>query len=182
MSVILLLQVFYRTHLLYIPFLVLCILHGPVFWCYFVLPGTLFAAEKAAAVYFWLKQHRSGRQNEFVIDEVHLLPSKVLCIYYRQFSVPQIEYLLGGSSIKGSHVYFLLIVAMVLLLLCQLVLLWHQVTIVASEQHLYQTIVLPWKLATRSIRDYFSCYCPLVGLQFEVLRIKFVLQSYWMFR
>ncbi len=25
-----------------------------------------------------------------------------------QFSVPQIEYPLGGSSIKGSHVYFLL--------------------------------------------------------------------------
>ncbi len=33
-----------------------------------------------------------------------------------QFSVPQIEYPLGGSSKKGSHVYFLLIVAMVLLL------------------------------------------------------------------
>ncbi len=26
----------------------------------------------------------------------------------REFSVPQIEYLLGGSSIKVSHVYFLL--------------------------------------------------------------------------
>ncbi len=33
-----------------------------------------------------------------------------------KFSVPQIEYPLGGSSKKGSHVYFLLIVAMVLLL------------------------------------------------------------------
>ncbi len=31
-----------------------------------------------------------------------------------QFSVAQIEYPLGGSSKKGSHVYFLLIVAMVL--------------------------------------------------------------------
>ncbi len=31
-----------------------------------------------------------------------------------QFLVPQIEYSLGGSSKKGSHVYFLLIVAMVL--------------------------------------------------------------------
>ncbi len=29
-----------------------------------------------------------------------------------QFSVPQIEYPLGGSSKKGSHVYFRLIVAM----------------------------------------------------------------------
>ncbi len=33
-----------------------------------------------------------------------------------EFSVPQIEYPLGGSSKKGSHVYFLLIVGMVLLL------------------------------------------------------------------
>ncbi len=33
-----------------------------------------------------------------------------------QFSVPQIEYPLGGSRKRGSHVYFLLIVAMLLLL------------------------------------------------------------------
>ncbi len=33
-----------------------------------------------------------------------------------QFSVLRLEYPLGGSSKKGSHVYFLLIVAMVLLL------------------------------------------------------------------
>ncbi len=42
---------------------------------------------------------------------------------------------------------------------------------VASEQHLYQTIVLPRKLATGGIHDYFFCYCPLVGILFEVLRI-----------
>ncbi len=35
---------------------------------------------------------------------------------HTQFSVPQIEYPLGGNSKKGSHVYFLLRVAMVLLL------------------------------------------------------------------
>ncbi len=34
----------------------------------------------------------------------------------RQFSVPQIEYPLEGSSKKCSHLFFLLIVAMVLLL------------------------------------------------------------------
>ncbi len=33
-----------------------------------------------------------------------------------KFSIPQIEYKLGDSSKKGSHVCFLLIVAMVLLL------------------------------------------------------------------
>ncbi len=42
---------------------------------------------------------------------------------------------------------------------------------VASEQHLYQTIVLPRTLATGSIHDYLFCYCPLVGILFEVLRI-----------
>ncbi len=95
-----------------------------------------------------------------------------------QVSVPKIEYQLGGSSNKISHVYFLLIVAMVLLLWHQIVLLWHQVTMVASKQHLYQTIeqfdktiVLPRKLATGSIHNYNLCYCPLMGILFEVLRI-----------
>ncbi len=35
---------------------------------------------------------------------------------FTQLSVPQIEYTLGGSSKRDSHVYFQLIVAMVLLL------------------------------------------------------------------
>ncbi len=45
-----------------------------------------------------------------------------------QFSVPQIEYPLRGSGKIGSHVYFLLIVAMVLLL-------WYHCTIVTSGHH-----------------------------------------------
>ncbi len=65
-----------------------------------------------------------------------------ICLFYSQFSVPWIEYPLGGSSQKGSHVSTLLIVAMVLLLWHQIVLLWHQITKAASEQHLYQTMVL----------------------------------------
>ncbi len=80
-----------------------------------------------------------------------------------QFSVPQIEYPQGGSSKKGSDIYFLLIVAMVLLLWCQIVLLWHQITMVTSEQHLYQTIVLPRKLATGSILDYLFLLLPPSG-------------------
>ncbi len=63
------------------------------------------------------------------------------------------------------------IVAMVLLLWRQNILLWHQITMVASEQHLYQTIVLPRKLAIGSIHDYLFCYCPVVGILFEVRRI-----------
>ncbi len=72
----------------------------------------------------------------------------------------------------GSHVYFLLIIAMVILLT-------SDSAIVTSEQCLYQTIVqfdktivLPRKLATGNIHDYLSSYCPLVGILFEVLRIK----------
>ncbi len=50
---------------------------------------------------------------------------------------------------------------------------------VASEQHLYQTIVqfdktivLPRKLATGIIHDYLFCYSPIVRILFEVLRIN----------
>ncbi len=42
-----------------------------------------------------------------------------------QFSIPQIQYPLGGSSKKGSHVYFLLQVFCVILLFCQIVLLFE---------------------------------------------------------
>ncbi len=73
----------------------------------------------------------------------------------------------------------MLIVAMVLLLWLQIVLFWHQVTTVASEQHLYQTqvqfdktIVLPRILATGSIQNYLFCYSPLVDILFKVLRIN----------
>ncbi len=52
-------------------------------------------------------------------------------------------------------------------------------TIVTSQQHLYQTIVqfdktivLPRTFVTGNIHDYLFCYCPLVGILFEVLRIK----------
>ncbi len=42
---------------------------------------------------------------------------------------------------------------------------------VASEQHLYQTIVLPRKLATGSIHDYIFWHGLLVGILFKGLRI-----------
>ncbi len=90
-----------------------------------------------------------------------------ICLVDIVFSVSPIEYPLGGNIIKGSHVYFLLIVAVVLLL-------WHQVTMVASEQHVFQTIVqfdktivLPRQLATGSMHDYLFGYCPIVGILFR---------------
>ncbi len=32
-------------------------------------------------------------------------------------------------------------------------------------------IVVPWQLPTGNKHDYLLCYCPLVGILFEVLRI-----------
>ncbi len=59
------------------------------------------------------------------------------------------------------------------------------VTIVQSDV----TIVIPWQLSTGSKHDYCFCYCPLVGILFEVLRIEcdknstlkdqFQMEIYW---
>ncbi len=55
---------------------------------------------------------------ELQVPSYQAVCRNLLYKYYQtgQFSVPQIEYALGGSSKKGSHAYFLLNVAMVLLL------------------------------------------------------------------
>ncbi len=99
-----------------------------------------------------------------------------------EFSVPRIEYQIGGSSLKGSHVYFLMQVFWVTLLFCQIILLfelnvlmlqwWPDVTIVQSDV----TIGIPWQLSTGSKNDYPFCNCPLdlVGILFEVLIIKVI--------
>ncbi len=84
----------------------------------------------------------------------------------KQVSVPQTEYTLGGSNKKGSHVYFLLIVAMVLLLWHEIALLWHQVTMVALEQHLYQNYSITQKTCNRKYTWLPFSYCPLVGILF----------------
>ncbi len=44
--------------------------------------------------------------------------------HIKEFPVPRIEYPLGGSSKKGSHVYFLLQVFWVILSFCQIILLF----------------------------------------------------------
>ncbi len=55
---------------------------------------------------------------------IHFLQHKYWPPFIHQFSVPQIEYPLGGSSKKCSHVSFLLQVCWVILLFCQIVLLF----------------------------------------------------------
>lgn len=39
-------QVFYWTHLLYIPFWVLLFFHGPNFWKWFIIPGVIYIVER----------------------------------------------------------------------------------------------------------------------------------------
>ncbi len=93
-----------------------------------------------------------------------------------QFSLPQVEYPLGGNSKKGSHIYVLLQVVWVILLfdinVVMMIPWWLDVTIVQSDV----TIVVPWQLSTRSNHDYLFCYCPLVDILFKVLRIVIKLQ------
>ncbi len=88
-----------------------------------------------------------------------------------QFSVPQIEYPPGGSSNKGSHVYFLLQVFWVMLLFCKKCCSNATMVTLCHNSKSDITIVVPWQLSTGSIRDYLFCCCPLVGILFEVLRI-----------
>ncbi|XP_048749074.2 NADPH oxidase 5-like isoform X2 [Ostrea edulis] len=66
-------QVFYWTHMLYIPFWILLILHGPIFWMFFIAPGVIFVFEKI----FRSKLMKRARYGNTHITEVNLLPSGV---------------------------------------------------------------------------------------------------------
>ncbi|XP_053387037.1 NADPH oxidase 5-like isoform X3 [Mercenaria mercenaria] len=66
-------QVFYWTHILYVPFWILVILHGPHFWKWFIVPGVIFILEKICRSKF-IKMARFG---DTYIEEVNLLPSGV---------------------------------------------------------------------------------------------------------
>ncbi|XP_017685713.1 PREDICTED: NADPH oxidase 5 [Lepidothrix coronata] len=63
-------EVFYWTHLSYISVWTLLILHGPHFWKWFLVPGSLFVLEKVLG---WAWRRAGGLH----IVEVNLLPSKV---------------------------------------------------------------------------------------------------------
>ena len=72
-------QVFYWTHLLYIPFWVLLILHGPNFWYWFIGPGVLFLIEGTGR--FRLRVTGKGRT---FISSALLLPSRVTHLVIRK--------------------------------------------------------------------------------------------------
>ncbi|XP_017592494.1 PREDICTED: NADPH oxidase 5 [Corvus brachyrhynchos] len=63
-------QVFYWSHLSYISVWILLLLHGPHFWKWFLIPGSLFFLEKVLG-WAW------RRAGDLHILEANLLPSKV---------------------------------------------------------------------------------------------------------
>ncbi|KAL3884557.1 hypothetical protein ACJMK2_024690 [Sinanodonta woodiana] len=77
-------QVFYWSHILYVPFCILVILHGPSFWKWFLAPGVIFVFEKISRSKF-IKKARYGKT---YIKEVNLLPSKSPT----QFQLPTRDY------------------------------------------------------------------------------------------
>ncbi|XP_062062196.1 NADPH oxidase 5 isoform X1 [Lepus europaeus] len=70
-------EVFYWTHLAYLPMWLLLILHGPNFWKWLLVPGTLFFLEKAVGL-------AASRMQALRIVEVNLLPSKVTHLLIRR--------------------------------------------------------------------------------------------------
>lgn len=66
-------EVFYWTHLLYIPFWILTLFHGPNFWKWFFVPGIIYIVERILR-FVWMK----GEHGKTYISSGLLLPSKVI--------------------------------------------------------------------------------------------------------
>nr|CAD7426043.1 unnamed protein product [Timema monikensis] len=65
-------EIFYWTHLLYIPFWVLVIFHAPNFWKWFVVPGVIYVVERLLRL-AWMRSERG----KTYISSGLLLPSRV---------------------------------------------------------------------------------------------------------
>uniref|UniRef100_A0A1I8PMR9 NADPH oxidase 5 n=1 Tax=Stomoxys calcitrans TaxID=35570 RepID=A0A1I8PMR9_STOCA len=66
-------EVFYWTHLLYIPFWILVLFHGPNFWKWFLVPGIIYIVERVLR-FVWMR----GDHGKTYISSGLLLPSKVI--------------------------------------------------------------------------------------------------------
>lgn len=66
-------EVFYWTHMLYVPFWIILIIHAEVFWYYLILPLTMFIIEKILGS----RLIKKARYGDIFITEVGLLPSGV---------------------------------------------------------------------------------------------------------
>ncbi|KAJ8982927.1 hypothetical protein NQ317_004583 [Molorchus minor] len=65
-------NIFYYTHLMYVPFWILLILHGPHFWKWFILVGVAYGLERAYRSAFIVTE-----RGKTYISSGLLLPSKV---------------------------------------------------------------------------------------------------------
>ncbi len=94
--------------------------------CYSNVPSVLWHSYRS---FYWI----------FIQIQIQVIGTNTLLIQdhngspVREFSVPWIEYPLVGSSKKGSHVYFLLQVFWVILLFCQIVLLFDIKVVLTSQ-------------------------------------------------
>ncbi|ELU05067.1 hypothetical protein CAPTEDRAFT_147619 [Capitella teleta] len=66
-------KVFYWTHQLCLLFWIFLIMHGPIFWCFFLVPGLFYLLERVLGSRL-MKLYRWGR---IYATRVHLLPSRV---------------------------------------------------------------------------------------------------------
>ncbi len=151
----------------------ICVTNVVVF-CLIKLYACKLLYKKGKGIHFnqWIMD---WKYNSWIFTQLFMHNKKYVCFQLLDLSyflVPQIEYPLGGSIRKGSHGYFLLQVFCVVLLfdinVVQMLPWWPDVTIIQSDV----TIIVPWQLSTGNKHDYLFCYCPLVGILFEVLRIK----------
>jgi len=76
--------VFWYTHMFFIPFYVLMLLHGKNFWLWFLPVGFLYVAERV------LKNLRSATHSR--LKRVQILPGKVVVL---ELEKPNFEYLAG---------------------------------------------------------------------------------------
>ncbi|KAK9497325.1 hypothetical protein O3M35_004664 [Rhynocoris fuscipes] len=65
-------EIFYWTHLLYIPFWIILLLHGPNFWKWYIIPGAIYLIERILR-FCWMRSERG----KTYISSGLLLPSKV---------------------------------------------------------------------------------------------------------
>ncbi|XP_046387375.1 NADPH oxidase 5 [Ischnura elegans] len=73
-------EVFYWTHLLYVPFWILLIIHAPNFWKWFVTPGVIYLLERG-----WrLANQRARQHGRTYISSGVLLPSRVIHLVIRR--------------------------------------------------------------------------------------------------
>ncbi|XP_071440439.1 NADPH oxidase 5 [Hetaerina americana] len=73
-------EVFYWTHLLYVPFWILLIIHAPNFWKWFIGPGIIYLLERG-----WrLANQRARQHGRTYISSGVLLPSRVVHLVIRR--------------------------------------------------------------------------------------------------